>query len=376
MTPPPMSPDELVGWLRLTLAPGIGCVTQHRLLRRFGLPAALFATPPAVLAREIGAKATDALLGHDASAAIAATADWLSAPGNHLLTLADAGYPRALLDLPDAPAVLYLRGDTRVLATPALAVVGSRAATAGGMQNAEQFSAAIARAGYAIVSGLALGIDAAAHRGALAAGGTTIAVVGTGLDRVYPARHRELAHTIGEHGLLVSELPLGSGPHPANFPRRNRIIAALARGVLVVEAARESGSLITARLAGELGREVLAIPGSIHAPQARGCHQLIRQGAKLVETADDILEELGVTPAPATPATGPTAARAADAGAGASPVLVALGHDPCALDTLAVRTGLTADALLAMLLELELDGHVAALPGGRYQRLASPLTHS
>lgn len=368
-----MSPDELVGWLRLTLAPGIGCVTQHRLLRQFGLPSAILAAPQQAVAAAVGGRAAAALFDHDCADAIARTRDWLAAPGHRLLTLADTDYPRGLLDLTDAPPLLYLKGDPACLRLPALAIVGSRAATAGGIQNAEQFAGALCRAGQAIVSGLAQGIDGGAHRGALAANGTTIAVVGTGLDRVYPARHRDLAHAISERGLLISELPLGSGPQPANFPRRNRIIAALARGVLVVEAARDSGSLITARLAGELGREIFAIPGSIHSPQARGCHQLIRQGAKLVETADDILEELGPS------AAGHTAPTAAPAGGEAPPppaesaLLSALGHDPCPLDTLAGRTGLTADALLAMLLELELTGQIAALPGGRYQRLADPV---
>lgn len=368
-----MSRDELVGWLRLTLAPGIGCATQHRLLRQFGLPAAILAAPRAAVAAAIGARAATALFEHDCVEAIARTQAWLAEPGHRVLTLADPGYPCSLLDLSDAPPLLYLKGDPACLARPALAIVGSRAATAGGVQNAEQFAAALCRAGQAVVSGLALGIDGGAHRGALAAGGTTIAVVGTGLDRVYPARHRALAHAVSERGLLVSELPLGTGPHPSNFPRRNRIIAALARGVLVVEAARDSGSLITARLAGELGREVFAIPGSIHSPQTRGCHQLIRQGAKLVETADDILEELGGDHRATFAERPASAAGAVTAAADASGLLAALGHDPCPLDTLAGRTGLTADALLAMLLELELTGHVAALPGGRYQRLADPL---
>lgn len=381
-----MSPQELVGWLRLTLAPGIGCATQHRLLKQFGLPTAVLAAPRPAVAAVVGARAAVALFDHDCSEAVARTRDWLAQPGHRLLTLADHDYPRSLLDLHDAPAVLYLKGDAGCLQQSALAIVGSRAATAGGIQNAEQFAAALSRSGLAIVSGLATGIDGGAHRGALAAGGTTVAVVGTGLDRVYPARHRDLAHAVSERGLLISELPLGTGPHPSNFPRRNRIIAALARGVLVVEAARDSGSLITARLAGELGREVFAIPGSIHSPQARGCHQLIRQGAKLVETADDILEELGgtlVAPATAreehpsaslqTRASAQTQRPPATISTAEAALLAALGHDPCALDTLAGRTGLTADALLAMLLELELTGHVAALPGGRYQRLADPL---
>ena len=242
--------------------------------------------------------------------------------------------------------------------------LGSRNATPQGIQTAESFARHLAAQGLCIVSGLALGIDAAAHRGALAAQGETVAVIGTGADRIYPARNKELAIAIAERGAIVSEFPLGTPAVAYNFPRRNRIISGLARGVLVVEAAPESGSLITARLAAEQGREVFAIPGSIHSPVARGCHKLIKQGAKLVETAQDILEELGNFAAAPMPAAAPSAAP------DESPILAALGHDPCSLDDLVERTGQSADQLLPELLSLELGGSLAPLPGNRYQRLA------
>jgi DNA processing protein len=249
-----------------------------------------------------------------------------------------------------------------------LSIVGSRSPTPQGVLNAEQFAHALAEAGLTIASGMALGIDAAAHRGALAAGGDTIAFIGTGIDRVYPARNRDLAHEIGGKGAIVSEFPIGTPVIASNFPRRNRLISGIARGVLIVEAAVDSGSLITARLAGEQGREVFAIPGSIHSPQARGCHRLIKEGAKLVETARDILEELRwAAPVPAfstekkTSETTPTEDDAQ--------ILSLMGYDPCGMDELVSRCGATADALSARLLHLELEGHVASLPGGRYQRL-------
>jgi DNA processing protein len=274
----------------------------------------------------------------------------------------DPAYPDALLNSADPPLLLYVQGQVELLATRALAIVGSRHPTAQGEDNAREFAGALARAGFTIVSGMALGIDGAAHEGALDAGGATVAVVGTGLDRVYPASHRALAHRIAEQGAIVSEFPLGTPPLAQNFPQRNRIIAGLAAGTLVVEAALRSGSLITARLATEAGREVFAIPGSIHSPQARGCHALIRQGAKLVETAADVLEELrGVAPPVAAPPAGPVPA---------DPVLQALGHDPATLDALIARTGWPAAELAARLLELELDGAVARLPGGLFQRRA------
>ncbi|KAA3649661.1 MAG: DNA-protecting protein DprA [Proteobacteria bacterium] len=364
------SPD-LADWLRLTLIPGIGGERQRRLLGAFGLPGAIFQASHHAVAELIGDKAARQLRDHDASDAIAATLDWLTQPGNHLLTLADASYPPRLLELPDPPTVLYVKGDVSLLHRPGLAIVGARSATPQGESNAAAFAGALARTGLNIISGLALGIDAAAHAGALAAGGATVAVIGTGADRIYPARNQALARQIADHGAIVTEFPLGTQVAAHNFPRRNRIISGLAQGVLVVEAALNSGSLITARLASEQGREVFAIPGSIHSPQSKGCHRLIRDGAKLVETAEDILEE-GVFSGYAAPAPPPPPATDTPA-AGADPdsarLLAALGHDPVSLDTLAARTGLTADALYAILLSLELDGQLARLPGGRFQRL-------
>lgn len=371
--------DQLAAWLRLTLLPGIGPAQQRTLLAAFGLPQHVFDSGRSAIAGVIGAQAADRLLAPPDEARIRGALDWAAQPGNHLITLADAEYPRTLLEIPDPPVVLYVKGDPALLQSPGLAVVGARSATPGGCANAEAFAEALAGAGLTIISGLALGIDAAAHHGALQApDGRTVAVIGTGADRVYPARHQKLAHQIVTHGAIVSEFPLGTPALPHNFPRRNRLIAGLARGVLVVEAAVGSGSLITARLATECGREVFAIPGSIHSPLARGCHRLIRDGAKLVETASDVLEELAWGnpgqrhPQPETARSHGTtsASRAAPA---PSPeharVLDALGHDPLDIDTLAGRCGLTLDALYAILLSLELDGQVGKVPGGRFQRL-------
>lgn len=350
-------------WLRLTLIPGIGGETQRKLLTAFGLPQHIFAASRSDLRGVIGDKATDRLLDTDNSAAVSAALAWGRQAGQHLLTLADTAYPRSLLELPDPPTVLYVRGNPELLQQPALAIVGSRNATPQGESNARAFAKAFAAQGLSIVSGLALGIDAAAHRGALDADGSTIAVIGTGADRLYPARNQALALEIAEKGAIISEFPLGTPANAANFPRRNRLISGLSRGVLVVEAALESGSLITARMAGEQGREVFAIPGSIHSPQSRGCHRLIRQGAKLVETAQDVLEELSPVAADAALA---STAPADDA----SPKLLEqLGFDPVGFDELALRSGLTPEALSVMLLQLELDGRVSSLPGGRYQRL-------
>ncbi|HUY04742.1 MAG TPA: DNA-processing protein DprA [Rhodocyclaceae bacterium] len=354
--------ESLAPWLRLTLAPGVGGETQRRLLKAVGLPEAIFAAGLKALAEVVGVAAAERLLAFDGAAEIEAAVTWAASPGNRILTLADADYPQALLECADPPTLIYLKGHASLLNERCLAIVGSRNPTPQGEANATAFAAELAAAGLTIVSGLALGIDAAAHRGALRAGGHTIAVVGTGADRIYPARNRELAHTIGEKGAILSEFPLGTPPLAGNFPRRNRLIAGLSRGCLVVEAAAQSGSLITARLAAESGREVFAIPGSIHSPLSKGCHQLIRQGAKLVESARDVLEELSwpVLPAPL---------QAAAAAPEDNALLSALGQDPCTIDALAARAGLTPDALLAMLLQLELEGHVASLPGGRYQRL-------
>lgn len=364
-------------WLRLTLVPGIGGETQRKLLAAFGLPERIFAAERSALAAVIGPKATERLLETATSEAVEAAQAWASLPDQHIVTLADADYPAPLLELPDPPTLLYVRGSRNLLgkisatgASSAIAVVGSRNATGQGEANAHAFAGALAEAGFCIVSGLALGIDAAAHRGALAAKGDTIAVIGTGADRLYPARNRDLATEIAAHGAIISEFPLGTPAAAANFPRRNRLISGLSQGVLVVEAAVESGSLITARLAGEQGREVFAIPGSIHSPQSRGCHRLIRQGAKLVETAEDILEELSPHQRGACrKATAHHDTSSGESGDVAR-VLGSAGYDPVTIDELAARSGLTADTLSVILLQLELDGHIATLPGGRYQRLA------
>ena len=296
---------------------------------------------------------------------------WLQQPGCHLLTLADPAYPLLLKQIPDPPPLLYVQGDPARLSQPQLAIVGSRNPTPSGIANAREFAACLARAGLTITSGLAVGIDGAAHQGALEHG-QTLAIAGTGLDRVYPARHKALAHRILAGGALVSEYPPGTQAKPENFPRRNRIISGLSVGTLVVEATPRSGSLITARLALEQGREVFAIPGSIHNPQARGCHALIREGAKLVESAKDIIEELGSLLASLTPASDlPASLEQADA-AGLEPeyqkLLESMGFDPISVDQLISRTGLTPESVSSMLLLLELDGHVSSAPGGYYSR--------
>ena len=300
---------------------------------------------------------------------------WLEATGCTLLPATAPDYPALLRLSPDAPAVLYVRGNAAALAEPQLAMVGSRNPTAGGRSTARDFAGFFASVGLSITSGLALGIDAACHEGALAAGGFTIAVLGHGLDEIYPRENQSLAARISSQGALVSEFPPGTPPLPLHFPRRNRIIAGLAHGTLVVEAARESGSLITARLAGVAGRDVFAIPGSIHNPLARGCHQLIRQGAKLVERAEDVLEELEISlksqllAAPSdTPSTNRVRAGALDKEY--KILLDALAFEPASVDSLIERTGMNSEAIASMLLILELDGHVAPHPGGRYSRMA------
>lgn len=364
---------SLASWIRLTLIPGVGGETRRLLLKTFGLPDAIFGAGMGALRGVIDPVLAERLLLPDPgiTAEIDATLAWMAEPGNTVLTLADSAYPQALLTTPDPPVLLFVKGRIDLLNRPALAIVGSRNATPQGIANAEAFAASLASVGLTVVSGMALGIDAAAHRGALSAAGedpgSTVAVIGTGADRIYPARNRELARKIAQHGSIVSEFPLNTPALAANFPRRNRLIAGLAQGCLVIEAAARSGSLITARLAAEAGRDVFAIPGSIHSPLAKGCHQLIKQGAKLVESAQDVLEELGWHKPAAAPTPG-NAAAAMDAAA--ADLLASIGHDPCDIDTLAARSGLTPETLLAMLLQLELDGHVANLPGGRYQRVA------
>ncbi len=382
--------DEFAAWFRLLETPGIGPATLRRLLAACGSAPAVLACDAATLREIAGAPAARALATEppEFASRLQAALAWLDGGGDRLiLSLGDARYPAALLQTADPPPLLYVQGDAACLSRPSIAIVGSRHCTPQGDANARAFAAALGRAGQVVVSGLALGIDAAAHEGALLAGAQTIAVVGTGLDRVYPARHRTLAHRIAAQGALVSEFAPGVPPLPDNFPRRNRIIAGLTQGTLVVEAAMQSGSLITARLASEAGREVFAMPGSIHAPQARGCHALLKQGAKLVETAQDILEELRAAPGAPAPGAGapraaaePAAREAAREGAAPAPadaaseappdpLLAALGHDPVTLDALISRTGWPGHELSARLMALELDGLVSRLPGGLYQRL-------
>ncbi len=337
------------------------------LLRAFGGPRAALAASRKALATALPPALVERMVAPVPEAALAATRAWLDHPDHTLLAWDDPDYPPRLLDLADAPPVLYFTGRRALLAQRALAIVGSRNATPQGIENAAAFAGALSAAGITIVSGLALGIDTAAHRGALDGRGSTIAVIGTGPDIVYPARNRELAHAIAGRGAIVSEFAPGTPARKENFPRRNRLLSGLSLGVLVVEATLSSGSLITARLAGDQGRDVFAIPGSIHSPFSKGPHKLIREGAKLVETANDVLEDLGLASqgAPGTaisddaqaPETGPHAA-----------VLRAMGHDPVDLDALIARTSLPAQQLAAALTTLELDGHVAALPGGRWQR--------
>jgi len=370
--------EGLAAWIRLEQTAGLGLEGARKLLAAFGLPENIFGAGYAALARVVPERVARALTAAPSEATLALierSLEWAEQPGNHILTLADDGYPQTLLDIPDPPLMVYAKGRIELLARPSIAIVGSRNATAQGVANAEKFSEVLSQAGLTIVSGMALGIDTAAHQGGLRGPGATVAVIGTGADLVYPARNRGLAHLIAEGGCIVSEYSLGTPALAANFPRRNRVISGLARGVLVVEAAIQSGSLITARMAAEQGREVFAIPGSIHSPLAKGCHRLIKQGAKLVESAEDILEEfryyqavkaglpaIQATPAPAAPS--PAAMPVTD------PLLEAMGFDPVPLDALAMRCGLDAATLSARLLGLELDGRIEVLPGGSYRRLA------
>ena len=389
-----MTEQELHDWLRLSATPGLGNTAIRRLLTRFGLPAEVLAQTRAELESCITPAQAQAL--HTPSPALlalqTATWTWLStAPAplqRHVLTLGDADYPPSLLETADPPVLLYITGHSRWFGTQglawprkALAMVGSRNPTPQGVQNARAFAQTLVRQGITVISGMALGIDAAAHAGALeAATGqqpATIAVIGTGIDRVYPRANHPLAGQIAEQGWIVSEYHLGTPPLAQNFPKRNRLIAGLASGTLVVEAATASGSLVTARLASEQGREVFAIPGSIHAPQSKGCHALIRQGAKLVESVEDILEELpalGMATTPTPTESKPKDARGAAAISASTEdqgLLQALGFDPVDLDSLCSRTGIDIASLQIQLLELELKGQVARLPGGMFQRLAA-----
>ena len=303
--------------------------------------------------------------------AIISQQEWLTEPNHHVVSAATDDYPDLLEPLPDHPEMFFVNGNLDVLHLPAIAIVGSRNPTRAGLQNAYEFARHLGGCGFCVVSGLAQGIDTAAHRGALAANAPTIAVLGHGIDRVYPAANRALATDIATHGALLSEFPLGSAPRREHFPQRNRLISGLSLGTLVIEAAKRSGSLITARLAGEQGREVFAIPGSIHNPLARGCHQLIRQGAKLVETADDILNELAplIDRLMQNQTNGETAEPRIERDADYQRLLNALGFDPASVDQLVETSGLTIDQVSSMLLILELEGEVEALHGGLFSSL-------
>nr|MDP2191112.1 DNA-processing protein DprA [Rhodoferax sp.] len=402
-----MEREELAAWLRLTLTPGVGNETARKLLAAFGLPAAVFGQSAAALLQVVNPAQATALRAEplELAALLERTWTWLQEAGQdsaqrHIMVLGDADYPASLLTIDDPPLMLYLLGAgifssntslttanktqtaTNLIAnslTQSIAVVGSRNPTPQGAANARHFSKALGQAGLTVVSGLALGVDGAAHEGALDSivpGSkklATVAVVGTGLDRVYPKSHLELAHRIAQNGLLISEYPLGTPPLAANFPKRNRIIAGLAQGTLVIEAALQSGSLITARLSAEQGKDVFAIPGSIHSPLARGCHALIKQGAKLVESAQDVLEEMKLDGGPAW-AIDPVAAddpgeRAEGLFETEHALLDDLGFDPVGLDALQARSGMDTAHLQAQLMALELDGLVARLPGGLFQRI-------
>lgn len=382
-----MEREELGAWLRLTLSPGVGHQSGAKLLAAFGPPAAIFSQSCTALKQVVSAAQADALLTPppEWASQLERTWAWLQgdeAPGvqRRVTVLGDPWYPCRLLAMADPPLLLYLVGQLADIGpanpwTPSLAIVGSRNPTPQGQTNARHFACACAQAGLTVVSGLALGVDGAAHIGALDAPAlahrpwSTIAVVGTGLDRVYPRQHLSLAHRIARHGVIVSEYPLGTPPLAANFPKRNRLIAGLAQGTLVVEAALKSGSLITARLTAEQGKDVFAIPGSIHAPQSHGCHALIREGAKLVETAQDILEELKFCLSEHDDGSGASQTETSASDAHSRALLQALGHDPVSLDALVARTGIEAARLQVQLLELELAGEAARLPGGLFQRM-------
>jgi DNA processing protein len=362
----------LAGWLRLQQTGGVGLLTAHKLLERFLHPQAIFEASRSDLLETVTARQADALLAPPSGAAAARIDEWLDAmlawqaqPGHRLLPFDHPDYPDNLRHIVAAPLLLYVKGRSELLAQRAVAVVGSRNASRQGVLNAEHMAQTLSDAGVTVVSGLALGIDAAAHLGGLSGPGSTIAVLGTGIDRIYPARNGALARRIAEEGCLISECPLGTPPSRDNFPRRNRIISGLSRGVLVVEAASQSGSLITARLAAGQGRDVYAVPGSIHATLSKGCHELIREGARLVESGYDVLQELQMQ---------------ADAEAGArgrftpddsfvDRILDAMGDDPLAADLLALHLGQPPGELQGQLLALELAGLLERLPGGMFQRL-------
>ena len=350
----------LASWLTLSQIKGLGNEGLHQLLLEFGSPSAILATPELVLKQFVRPAIAKAIAQQADNLTHTDIASWLDDTNNHIVTIADTDFPQALLNIPDPPLLLYVKGRLELLNCPAIAVVGSRNASSQGLRNAETFAQVLSQAKLTIVSGLAHGIDAAAHMGGLRGQGSSIAVVGTGLDKVYPSANRALAHQLATEGVLISEYPLGTPPLASNFPRRNRIISGLSLGCLIVEASLQSGSLITARMALEQGRDVFAIPGSIHSPQAKGCHALIKQGAKLVEGPQDIVDDLGWLSTPTNILSNPDEDHQ---------LFEHLGFDPVTLDQLSQRCNLTIEALSAILLQLELDGKVTTLAGGMYQRI-------
>ena len=352
--------NDTLSWLQLTLLPGLGPSMQRKLLRAFGTPAQVLASPRSALAQHVPAEDADRIVRRANGALVERALAWLEDPNHHLLTLGDAAYPQGWLEMSDPPNAVYAIGRVELLNAPALAIVGSRNATPQGLRDAFEFARALSAAGLCIVSGLAHGIDAQAHRGGLEGASSSVAVMGTGADLLYPKRNLEIAGRLAKSGCLVTEFPLGTPPEKWNFPRRNRLISGLVRGVLVVEGAEKSGSLITARFAAEQGREVFAIPGSIHSPLAKGCHRLIKDGATLVENADDVLVELRMLER------APPVVELPD---DADPFVRALGFSPVTVDQLALLTGEDAGAVSARLTRLQLESIVTALPGGWFQRV-------
>ncbi|MGH8670971.1 MAG: DNA-processing protein DprA [Burkholderiales bacterium] len=359
-----MALPDVAYWVALNHVPGLGGESYRALLQAFGEPREIFATHHSALCKVVKSPIARAINDGPDEQSLQPTVEWLALPGNDIITLADSVYPQGLLQITDPPPLLYVKGRSELLNHPAIAIVGSRSATPQGLQNAQSFAAALGDAGLCIVSGMASGIDSAAHRGGVTSAASSVGVMGTGLDIIYPSSNWSLAQDMARQGALLSEFALGTPAKAQNFPRRNRIISALGLGCLVVEASLNSGSLITARFAAEQGREVFAMPGSIHSPLSKGCHFLIKQGAKLVESAQDVLDELGwgsgVTPPQAQPQSIDREAQT---------LLDQLGFDPVDIDTLAARSGLTVGALSAMLLTLELEGRVASLPGNLFQRM-------
>lgn len=367
--------SEKTLWISLSTVHGLGAQTFCLLLKTFGNPANIYAATTKQLKEVVSDKIASAIGQGVNEQAIAEASQWLSHANNHLVTLADPHYPKALLEIADPPPFLYAKGNLTLLNQASIAIVGSRSASVQGEKNAEAFAHDLCGYAICIVSGLALGIDAAAHRGALKANGATIAVVGTGLDIVYPAKHRDLAHQIVERGLIISEFSLGTPSKPQNFPKRNRIISGLSLGCLVVEANLQSGSQITARMAAEQGREVFAIPGSIHSPMSKGCHQLIKQGAKLVDCLQDIVEDLGLSNLALNNTTLNHVASTNDVSnasnkpsSAESSLLFIMGFEPITLENLVRLSHLTVSEVSSMLMLLELEGRVASLAGGQYQK--------